>query len=480
MSEVKRSLTEKTNWQDGIDQKFQVRLMRPLEKPGLINTSVLAGAIISRSQRLSDRLPLLAQMDRRWSSVTAQSANHLPLVYAHPLPIPNKDGEKVSLSETSSIPKVHRKEVPIIQAKFAPDSESNLLHSLPRQSSQLSKVDDQKQNHVPESILETLYVPIRQHKESSIIQTKSVSDSESDFSDRDSRSDLLMNRVSEEPAESLVYIGSGSRNLDNIGQPNQSATPINSTSNLEFSNISVNQLPVVQAKLDSATQSADILSPSRPGKSVSSELGESTLPIVKFTPDSISEMASPTAPLFGEIMADRVLTNEGYGSTVKVISQTTKTRNMLLTPTEELGAKKTELTGRNSQLLVKPNIVPSWEGLDTQLLWSVPPLPNYRTVAANGSQDLVTKQYRPGDKGDHRKATEVAIARTVPHTDTNNSARTFPNSSASSAIQVQYSSPIQTSSQTQIDLDSLADKVERKLIRRLAIESERRGQKRWR
>ncbi|MEG3936194.1 hypothetical protein QT990_33910 [Microcoleus sp. T3_B1] len=437
MSEVKRSLTEKTNWQDGIDQKFQARLMRPLEKPGLINTSVLAGAIISRSHRLSDRLPLLAQMDRRWSSVTTQSANHLPLVYAHPLPIPEKNGEKVNLSEISSIPKVHRKEVPIIQAKFAPGSESTLLHNLPRKSSQLSEVNDRKQTHIPESISETL-------------------------------------------GESLVYIGSGLRNLDNMGQPNQSATPINSNSNLDFSKISVNQLPVVQAKLDSATQSADILSPSRPAKSVSSELGESTLPLVKFTPDSISEMASPTAPLFGEIMADRVLTNEGYSSTVKVISQATQTRNMLLTPTEELGAKKTELTGRNSQLLVKPNIVPSWEGLDTQLLWSVPPLPSYRTVAANESQDLVTKQYRPGEKAEHRKVTEVAIARTVPHADTNNSASTFANSSASSAIPVQYSSPTETSSPTQIDLDSLADKVERKLIRRLAIESERRGQKRWR
>ncbi|MEG4347795.1 hypothetical protein QUB70_31635 [Microcoleus sp. A003_D6] len=437
MSQLKRSLTEKTNWQDGIDQKFQARLMRPLEKPGLINTSVLAGAIISRSHRLSDRLPLLAQMDRRWCSVTTQSANHLPLVYAHPLPIPDNNGEKLNLSETSSIPKVQRKEVPIIQAKFAPGSESTLLHNLPRQSSQLSEVNYHKQNYIPKSISETL-------------------------------------------AESLDYINSGSRNLENIGQPNQSATPINSTSNLEFSNISVNQLPVVQAKLDSATPSADILSPSRPGKSVSSELGESTLPLVKFTPDSISEMASPTALVFGEIMADRVLKNEGYGSTVKVISQATQTRNMLLTPTEELGAKKTDLTGRNSQLLVKPNIVPSWKGLDTQLLWSVPPLPRNRTVAANGSQDLVTKPYNPGEKAEHRKATEVAIARTVPHTEPNNCASSFPNSSASSAIQVQYSSPTQTSSQTQIDLDSLADKVERKLIRRLAIESERRGQKRWR
>ncbi|PSB51021.1 hypothetical protein C7B67_12510 [filamentous cyanobacterium Phorm 6] len=480
MSQLKPYLTERTSWQDGIDQKFQARLMRPLEKPGLINTSKLAGAIISRSHRLSDRLPLLAQMDRRWSSVTTQSANHLPLVYAHSLPIPDKNGEKLNLSETSSIPKVHRKEVPIIQAKFAPGSESTLLHNLPRQSSQLSEVNDLKENINSESISESLYVPIRQQKQNSLIQAKFVSDSESDFYDRDSRSDLLMNRVSEGSAESLVYINSGSRNLENIGQENQSASPINSTSNLEFFKISVNQLPVVQAKLDSATQSADILSPSMPGKSVSSELGESTLPLVKVTPDSISEMVSPTAPLFSQITADRLLTNEGYGSTVKLINQATQTRNMLLTPTEELGAKKTDLTGGKSQLLVKPNIVPSWKGLDTQLLWSVPPLPSYTTVAANVSQDLVTKQYHPGEKAEHRKANEVAIARTVPHTDPNNFASTFSNSSASSAMQVQYSSPTQTSSQTQIDLDSLADKVERKLVRRLAIESERRGQKRWR
>jgi len=437
MSETQLPETKPLTWQDAIDKQLQQRLLRPLVQPGMINTSVLAGAIISRSQRLSDRLPLLVQMDRRWSSVTTQSANHLPLVYAQPLPIPDNNGEKVNLSKTSSIPKVHRKEVPVIQAKFDSGRESPLLRNLPRQSSQLSEVNDRKQNHIPESISETL-------------------------------------------AESLVYINSGLRNLDNIRQPNQSATPINLTSNLEFSNISVNQVPVVQAKLDSATQSADILSPTRPGKSVSSELGESTLPLVKFTPDSISEMVSPTALVFSQITADRALTNEGYGSTVKVLSQAGQTRNMLLTPAKELGAKNTDLTGGNSQLLVKPNIVPSWKGLDTQLLLSVPPLPSYRTVAANGSQDLVTKQYLLGEKAEHRKATEVAIARTVPHTEPNNFPSSFPNSSASSAIQVQYSSPTQTSSQTQIDLDSLADKVERKLIRRLAIESERRGQKRWR
>ncbi|MFB2971833.1 hypothetical protein ACE1CD_22960 [Aerosakkonema sp. BLCC-F183] len=465
MSEIELSETKQLTWQDTIDRRLQQRLLRPLVQPGLINTSVLAEAIIARSQQLNERLPLLGQINERWSNVTTHLANDIPLVYAHPFP---NNREKLNLSETSSISNEHRKELPIIQAKFVPGSKSNLIDKLSQQSLQMSKVKEQKQNPIYELIPEALSIPIKQQKDSSIIQAKFIPNSKSDFLDIAPRSDLLMDSRNEGQTESLVYIGSNSRNLENNLQPDRLTTSRNLTSNLELSKISANELPVVRAKLDSPIQSPDISD------------RDSRLPLVKLMPKSISQQAERTAPLLNQVSVDHNLTTDVDRATVKDSIYVTKIPTLLLKNQEKLSAKVSEYNKRTSQPLVTQNIVPNWQGLDSELLLSIPPLTSYKTVANNGGQDLVNKQYNLEENAEPRKPTEVAIARTVTHLTNNNSASSLPNSSASAAIQAQHSSPTQTSSQTQIDLDSLADKVERKLIRRIAIESERRGQKRWR
>ena len=471
MSEFDLPGTQQLSWQYLIDGRLQKRLMRPLEKPGLINTSVLEGAIISRSHRLSDRLPLLAQMERRWSSVRSQSANEIPLVYAqsspsqdcsdrtaiaaagtsgtnlqlfyaHPLPIPDSSGEKFSLSKPSSIPKRPGDEVPIIQAKFAPSSESSLINKLPQKSSE------------------------------------------------------LMNAVREDPPEFLVYMGSGSRDSENILRGNQSDSPTNLNVPVAGSPISYLESPVVQAKLELPTQSVDRVSSlsqsvnlkpeeatnrvSNPSQSIDRQPGEVTVPVVKVTRDSNFEPTEPSPFLFNPITVERTLTNKSDGSTVKHISHVSLTPNILSIPGENLGGETPKITGGNSPQFVRPNRGDNWKGLDLQLLWFIPPSSN-RTGAASRSQDLATQPYNLGEKAEYRKASEVAIATSVAHPVANVSESSLPTTvPGMTDIQRSPASPERTSSSTPIDLDSLADKVERKLMRRIAIESERRGQKRWR
>ena len=411
MSETELPQNKQLPWQNAIDRRLQQRLLRPLFQPGLVNTSKLADIIILRSQSLSERLPLLAQINQRWSSVTTQAVNDIPLVYAqslpsqdnsvktpnspagssrtnlqvataNPLSTPGNIREKFNLLETPPVVKGQSRSIPTVQAKFTSDNQSNLISQSRQTDLSLSKEGNQKSTDVFPGIQE-------------------------------------------------------SGNLEKVLSPNYSVDLININRNVYLEKISDQELPLISAKLDLPLQSPDILSLNYFENSVDNNSRESELPLVKITPESNFTPTERTALLLNQISVDQPLISED-----------------------------------SQPPLVRKNLVPSWQGLNTELLLPIAPLKSYRTVAANEREDLVNKQYNLGEKSKNPKTHEVAIARTVTHPASNNS--------TSLPIQTQEAFPIQTDSKNQIDLDSLANKVERKLMRRLAIESERRGQKRWR
>lgn len=410
MSETGLPQNKQLPWENAINRQLQQRLLRPLLQPGLINTSKLARTIILRSQSLSERLPLLAQINQRWSSVRTQAVNDIPLVYAqslpsqdnsvktpnslagssrtnlqvakaNPLSTPGNIGENFNLLETAPVVKGQSRSIPTVQAKFTSDNQSNLISQARQTDLSLSKEGNQKSTDVFPGIQE-------------------------------------------------------SGNLEKVLSPNYSVDLININRNIYLEKILDQELPLISAKLDLPLQSPDILSLSYLGDSVENNSRKSELPLVKITTESNFTPTERTALLLNQISVDQALMSE------------------------------------DSQPLVIKNLVSSWQGLDTELLLPIAPLKSYKTVAANEREDLVNKQYNLGEKSKNQKTYEVAIARTVTHTASNNSTRL--------PIQTQETFSTQTDTKNQIDLDSLANKVERKLMRRLAIESERRGQKRWR
>ena len=68
-------------WQDSLNARLLQRLLRPMVKPGVIPDHVAAG-IFERSQQLIDRLSLLHQFEQRWSGLTPLQSDETPLVYA--------------------------------------------------------------------------------------------------------------------------------------------------------------------------------------------------------------------------------------------------------------------------------------------------------------------------------------------------------------------------------------------------------------
>lgn len=110
------------DWQAAIDPAFQARLLRPLAQPGVIRFEV-ARQILTRSQKLRDRLPLLEQLQRRQPPAKV-TGGKVPIVYAEPSGMENpRNTEAQRRTETggrgeSTSPRSPAS--PVIQAKFAP------------------------------------------------------------------------------------------------------------------------------------------------------------------------------------------------------------------------------------------------------------------------------------------------------------------------------------------------------------------------
>ncbi|MEB3360467.1 MAG: hypothetical protein VKK04_27330 [Synechococcales bacterium] len=70
-------------WQHSLNADLVQQLKQPLTQPGVVSRR-MADAIIERSHRLHNRLPLLAQQMERWSAVTDLETEQTPIVYVQP------------------------------------------------------------------------------------------------------------------------------------------------------------------------------------------------------------------------------------------------------------------------------------------------------------------------------------------------------------------------------------------------------------
>ncbi len=106
--------TNNRSWQESLDPKLMQRLMRPIAQPGVAGTQ-LAESILFRMQAMTDRSPLAEQLGQRRHWVAQQSADAVPIVYARPRS--DNLGQNVSAADLQ--PSVQKPSVPVIQAKFA-------------------------------------------------------------------------------------------------------------------------------------------------------------------------------------------------------------------------------------------------------------------------------------------------------------------------------------------------------------------------
>ena len=121
MSEIKPPKSSQ-NWQTSIDRRLQERLLRPMLKPGVIDSTGLARKILSRSQQLSNRVPLLDQLEQRWSSLRELSTQEVPVVYAQPrqTEVADRSEGRYSVNTSVNAPLSKPVQTPIVRAKLSP------------------------------------------------------------------------------------------------------------------------------------------------------------------------------------------------------------------------------------------------------------------------------------------------------------------------------------------------------------------------
>ncbi len=68
-------------WQDGLDAALVARLIRPLVQPGVIRSD-LADGILTRTERMANRLPLLGEVMSRLRPEGQRVIPTVPIVYA--------------------------------------------------------------------------------------------------------------------------------------------------------------------------------------------------------------------------------------------------------------------------------------------------------------------------------------------------------------------------------------------------------------
>ena len=462
MSETKLPLTVESNWQDIIDQRLQERLMRPLVQPGLTNTTQLARVIISRSHRLSNRLPLLTELNQRLSNVTPLQAEQTPIVYAQPLPSLDKNFQSLAPQEGSNLQNSQPNKSLIVQAKFSQNS---------------SRVTEK--NEVTQLAISGIQ-----------------------------RKDALENNLPKE---------------NSINSLNYSPNTIVSSS---LSQLAVNSLPVVQAKFAPSMESTSP-SPSSPNSQNHIDPRKSSLPVLQVENGSHSWLEHQPLALLKQQTGDSIFTTAISNTATAATSQLPQQFNQLHVSSNGAEAVKDEhhlapalpvvtqmrmkantataatsqLPQQFNQLHVNSNgaeavtderhLAPSlpvvtqmrmtgWTGLETPLILPTSPRSSEVGIAANGSQRLASHQYSAGVKPEIPRATEAMNAGTISRPAATVYQSAVPNVSAIAGFQESSSSPATTGNQTKIDMDVLADKIERKLLRRLVVENERRGQKRWR
>lgn len=435
MQEEFEPLSEQLTWQDALDSHLTRRLIRPLVQPGVMDAR-MARVIIARSQRLNNRLPLLTQLQGRGVARNL-SPEQIPIVYAQSL------SREASTNSASSIPIDMRQpeanKPPVVQAKFARSnkSSSNITPSLERspsvvQSSKLTTPQIQRK-------LDGHQIQINAAKQ---LPTKRA--------ENHSISPSSMSQAEQTP---IIYA--------QLSTPNTSQTELNSKAS---------RLPIVQAKIPRSNYSADIASLSVISSPVVPNSSISTGQLQKKQNGNETDLHSYDALTPPPNSEEKLLSSKLLPQQIPIVYAQALEEKLKQNAIQENKLPVVQATSHlNSLLPHQPD----------PLVFSLSPAQR-QTSAVNRtglSSDEDRGALRQGNQTPAQLPIERLMNRINETTVIQNNAAI--NSQSIAGIQINHTINPKAEPQPNVDLDALVDKVERKLMRRLVVESERRGQKRW-
>ncbi|AFY54247.1 hypothetical protein Riv7116_1699 [Rivularia sp. PCC 7116] len=432
-----------SNWQDSLNTGLLNRLNRPLNQPGMMKIS-MSQRIINRCDRLLNRLPLLGQQIQRWGNVNTGVSNDVPIVYAQPVSATNQSGiESGENKFTSTSPVIQRKEKPIDNITPSLNLE-NQINQTSISSSQIPVVSSQA---ISEQLTESEEMPLQSN-------TK-----------KENNSVPLIQRKSDNSQSSTI------KSVDNI-KNSENITPAlgleNHNNQINQTSISSPQIPVVssQAISEQITETGEM-------PLLQSFISASQqLPIVQIKQQN-SDLFSSQLPVTNPL---NTFTN----------------------------SKQTQLENNSENIIYSKQ-----ENLGTEInLTNLPIVTTQPSTDKNNSikkETSLNRNYSNSQKNHHLPVVTITPSINTPERNqslpltknysssqiTNNSQPNLSNNNSSSLPKVlplpsppaeTIVSPLANQSNSnnlkKIDVDTIVNQVERKLMRRLVIESERRGKTR--
>lgn len=505
MSEVNNSpASNKGNWQDAIVPAFQERLMRPLIKPGVIDKAQLAGSILSRSEQFANRLPLVSQLERRFSSVKNLPSSQVPIVYAQPL------GGEANTATPKNLPVSGQVSRAIVQAKFAsvPSKNANLS---PRAIAPTTATSVANSVSVRDSVPSSPLPVVRSQNVESTRGTQNLLANQSSAqaninidatkaptsqpivpSQKTESTQVQQDLITSPSSENVkpisasprlsVSVSSSSENaIAASKKPPISPLPLVRTQNIEPISTSQKQEPAQSERLPIASAQPSINEVSNLGNSLTLANSQplqteaNSLPVVQPRYSQNKQITqSQNLPTASPNTSSVPQTTENYSqptsetkSSIPIVQLTNPVRSWLEPQPHPLLKNQTTANTIPNQTFNRKTEIGA-TNLGTPLVFSTPTSSTGQGQAANNPDS----NWEAG-QANNNPATAM----------TTTSQQITPNFNRPPAVestQFEGNNTPNNNNPTKIDVDALADKVERKLMRRLVIENERRGQTRWR
>ena len=423
--------------QDYLDLKLIHRLLRPIERPGVINTD-MGWKIVRRAQQFTNRLPLLAHLTQRWHPKIGFHGDQIPIVYAQPQPQETPITRSISaeLSQSSSPQRM------VVQAKFAPGSDH--ANKLVQNTNYLAAETPPQQNFLKANT-RTENFPSNQ-------TTNAVGGVEATKSNKTNLlgafnkgfaiaqpklQSLSLNGERTNP-RMIVQAKFATGNERSLSPPKQ--TPTTTTLSIEKP-LPEQSLNVNSRNLYLETKAIDIDGQS---EDLSGDKIKKLMPTVRLLLQPLPASEHRISP----------------GKTLPIFAESLENALAFDTSSALPHSFQKKLQDPQSKI---PNLI-GLSQLETPLVFLNP-----RVNTESMQTEL--KVPNPGTTG---------IWKTEPMSKTTELLReVFPNKQSHETFNLQSDRQEKAHVQTPLDLEALTDKIERKIMQRLIVESERRGRNRW-
>ncbi|MDH6086958.1 hypothetical protein [Umezakia ovalisporum] len=509
--------TNLPTWQRHLNPKLVKRFNSLLTKPGVVNIR-MGRNIIERSPDILHRLPLLAQQMQRWSTTINLKSEPTPIIYIQNQYHKNKAAEAINSSLSSSDIIQINQQLPVVKAKAMTVRET----AGENQRSQSTPLVLQPDNSLPnlDTNISTQSQSLRTdfflNQTQKLISSNPIKEN-SDVSEipiqskLDTTSSPSTSLPVVQPENSLPNQSLQDTPLVNLVNPNSflgGTTPTSQIpiqSKLDTTSSHSISLPVVQPENSLPNQSlqdiplVNLVNPnSSPQIPIQSKLDTTSSPSISLPvvqpENSLPNQSLQDIPLVNEIpqprltepLLDLVKKNNHIYPIVESLSSVINFEKNSSNLTRLI---KPKLENRNTVVvyartkkpeIVKVNSEPYLPQLEP-LIWSNYPIAKQKGNNLNAEQlNHQTGLMSTADRSTSSHQLPNPISNSIPVNQTINISHSSVNSHPPPINQSQKTSLEGVSIPPHINVDDLIEKVERRIMRRLVIESERRGKRKWR